>query len=136
MQTCCFQEQPAKHNTGLYKGTSKLKLFLCVPRRHLEAWRFSYILKLGSGGLGRGWVSGQLHGPASLPPGKDTRSPLNGRLDRSYSRPRCFEYKSTAPAQNRTMVPQTFSPYPSPYTDCTTLTSQLTLTNNFYKKCS
>jgi hypothetical protein len=61
-----------KHLTPTHKVKVKVKLSLCLTKHHaMKAY-------WGSGGivprildLGTTWMSGQLHAPAALPPGKE-----------------------------------------------------------------
>jgi hypothetical protein len=56
-------------------------------------------------------VSGQLHAPAALPPGKEAPIPLDRTLGGPQSLSgRCGEEKTLAPTGTRTPIPQSSSP--------------------------
>jgi hypothetical protein len=63
-------------------------------------------------------VSGQLHAPAALPPGKSPRYPFYRRLDGPQSRSgRYGEVKNFDPTETRTTVPLLVQLVASRYTD-------------------
>jgi hypothetical protein len=89
----------------------KVKLFLCfnrAPRREgvLGEWRCSSTHSLISA---LDEVSGQLHAPANLPPGKGTHL-IGGWVGPRTFRMRWWREKFPAPAGNRNLEPRSSSP--------------------------